>query len=175
MQLVLVTCAAFLKKPILTGDALAMGHDAGDGAHRSTQGRRKNIWRRGADSSANSHIDYRPHQDMYSAMGCRVQRYCVQVMIDAAREYARSQSRNDIYDVMFRTTIPAGRPTCFFVIEKASPGNAAGTLGAVHRGTREEEPADCAGRTTKQRLIFLLLQVVREPAPVIRLHRDVAA
>lgn len=75
--------------------------------------------------NANFHIDYCPHQDMYSAMDCRVQRYFVQGMIDAAREFARSKGREDIYDVMFRTTIPSGHSTCFFVIEKAEPDDAA--------------------------------------------------
>ncbi len=76
------------------------------------------------NGSASFHIDYCPHQDMYSAMDCRVQRYFVQGMIDAAREFARAHGRDDIYDVMFHTTIPAGHPTCFFVIEKANAGNA---------------------------------------------------
>ena len=66
----------------------------------------------------NFHIDYCPHQDMYQAMDCRVQRYFVQGMINAAREFAQSKGRNDIYDVMFKTTIPAGYDTCFFKIEK---------------------------------------------------------
>jgi len=83
---------------------------------------------------ADFHIDYCPHQDMYGAMDCRVQRYFVQLsavransrrgMIDAAREFASAQGRHDIYDVMFKTTIPNGYDTCFFKIEK---GNAAST------------------------------------------------
>lgn len=64
------------------------------------------------------HIDYCPHQDMYQAMDCRVQRYFVQGMINAAREFAASKGRHDIYDVMFKTTMPAGYDTCFFKIEK---------------------------------------------------------
>jgi len=39
-------------------------------------------------------------------------------MIDAARDFAKSKGRDDIYDVMFRTTIPAGYATCLFKIEK---------------------------------------------------------
>lgn len=74
----------------------------------------------GKEGNASFHIDYCPHQDMYSAMDCRVQRYFVQGMIDAARDFARSKGRDDIYDVMFRTTMPAGHETCFFVIEKAA-------------------------------------------------------
>jgi hypothetical protein len=70
------------------------------------------------------HIDYCPHQDMYQAMDCRVQRYFVQGMIDAAQEFAKSKGRNDIYDVMFKTTIPAGYETCFFKIEKGDADSA---------------------------------------------------
>lgn len=70
------------------------------------------------------HIDYCPHQDMYSAMDCRVQRYFVQGMIDAAREFAQAQGRHDIYDVMFKTTIPNGYETCFFKIEKGDTASA---------------------------------------------------
>ena len=74
--------------------------------------------------AADFHIDYCPHQDMYQAMDCRVQRYFVQGMIDAAREFAASKGRNDIYDVMFKTTIPAGYETCFFQIEKGNSASA---------------------------------------------------
>lgn len=70
------------------------------------------------------HIDYCPHQDMYQAMDCRVQRYFVQGMIDAAREFAATKGRDDIYDVMFKTTMPAGYETCFFQIEKGTAGSA---------------------------------------------------
>lgn len=72
----------------------------------------------------NFHIDYCPHQDMYAAMDCRVQRYFVQGMIDAAREFAKAQGRDDIYDVMFKTTIPNGYDTCFFKIEKGDAASA---------------------------------------------------
>ncbi|MBX3722604.1 MAG: hypothetical protein KF713_12250 [Turneriella sp.] len=77
-----------------------------------------------APAAADFHIDYCPHQDMYQAMDCRVQRYFVQGMIDAARDFARSKGRDDIYDVMFKTTIPAGHATCFFEIEKGDAGSA---------------------------------------------------
>lgn len=80
--------------------------------------------RASAPAAADFHIDYCPHQDMYQAMDCRVQRYFVQGMIDAARDFARSKGRNDIYDVMFKTTIPAGHATCFFEIEKGDAGSA---------------------------------------------------
>ncbi len=81
---------------------------------------------------ADFHIDYCPHQDMYQPMDCRVQRYFVQGMIDAAREFAKSKGRNDIYDVMFKTTIPAGYETCYFQIEK-------GTAGSTERWARYTE------------------------------------
>jgi len=74
-------------------------------------------------SGASFHIDYCPHQDMYGAMDCRVQRYFVQGMIDAARDFAKGKGRDDIYDVMFQTTIPSGHDTCFFNIEKGAPGS----------------------------------------------------
>ncbi|MFO1470884.1 MAG: hypothetical protein U1F27_07610 [Turneriella sp.] len=73
---------------------------------------------------ADFHIDYCPHQDMYGAMDCRVQRYFVQGMIDAAREFAKAHGRDDIYDVMFKTTIPNGYDTCFFKIEKGDAASA---------------------------------------------------
>lgn len=74
--------------------------------------------------AADFHIDYCPHQDMYQAMDCRVQRYFVQGMIDAARDFAKTKGRDDIYDVMFKTTMPAGHATCFFEIEKGDAGSA---------------------------------------------------
>ena len=75
-------------------------------------------------AGASFHIDYCPHQDMYGAMDCRVQRYFVQGMIDAARDFSRAQGRDDIYDVMFKTTIPNGYETCFFMIEKGDAASA---------------------------------------------------
>lgn len=78
----------------------------------------------GKGAAADFHIDYCPHQDMYQAMDCRVQRYFVQGMIDAAREFAKTKGRDDIYDVMFKTTMPAGHATCFFEIEKGDAGSA---------------------------------------------------
>lgn len=77
-----------------------------------------------APAAADFHIDYCPHQDMYQAMDCRVQRYFVQGMIDAARDFAKTKGRDDIYDVMFKTTMPAGHATCFFEIEKGDAGSA---------------------------------------------------
>ena len=61
-----------------------------------------------------------PHQDHYRAFDCRVQRYFVQGMIDAAREIAGGFQ----FQVRFDQTIPAGAPTCHFTIWRASPDEA---------------------------------------------------
>ncbi len=71
--------------------------------------------------NADFHIDWCPHQDHYKAMDCRVQRYFVQGMIDAAKDYANSQGREYTWDVAFRTTIPSGEETCFFEIQHGDP------------------------------------------------------
>jgi hypothetical protein len=57
-----------------------------------------------------------PHQDHYGAFDCRVQRYFVQGMIDAATEFAGNHG----FEVRFDTTIPSGAPTCHFIVWKAS-------------------------------------------------------
>lgn len=54
-----------------------------------------------------------PHQDHYGAFDCRVQRYFVQGMIDALKEFAGKDSG---FQVRFDSTIPAGAPTCHFTI-----------------------------------------------------------
>jgi hypothetical protein len=53
-----------------------------------------------------------PHQDHYGAFDCRVQRYFVQGMIDAAKEFAAWKG----FECRFDTTIPAGAPTCHFTL-----------------------------------------------------------
>ncbi len=73
------------------------------------------------EDSADLHIDWCPHQDHYSAMDCRVQRYLVQGMIDASHEFARSQGRDVTWDIAFRSTIPAGEETCFFEVRQGDP------------------------------------------------------
>lgn len=70
---------------------------------------------------ADFHIDWCPHQDHYKAFDCRVQRYFVQGMMDAATDYVRTQGREGVWDVSFKTTIPAGAETCLFVLEKGDP------------------------------------------------------
>jgi hypothetical protein len=53
-----------------------------------------------------------PHQDHYQAFDCRVQRYFVQGMIEALREFGEEHN----FDVRFDSTIPAGAPTCHFTM-----------------------------------------------------------
>jgi hypothetical protein len=57
-----------------------------------------------------------PHQDHYGAFDCRVQRYFVQGMIDAAREASEKWG----FEVRFDTTIPSGAETCHFTMWRAS-------------------------------------------------------
>ena len=57
-----------------------------------------------------------PHQDHYKAFDCRIQRYFVRGMIQAAQEHALSENWN----VRFDSTIPAGAKTCHFTMWKAS-------------------------------------------------------
>lgn len=68
---------------------------------------------------ANFHIDWCPHQDHYTAFDCRVQRYFVQGMIEAARDFAHAQGRDIHWDVMFQKTIPAGAETCLFHMHRS--------------------------------------------------------
>jgi hypothetical protein len=70
-----------------------------------------------ADDKVTFDILWCPHQDHYGAFDCRVQRYFVQGMIDAAREHAGRFG----FDVRFDSTIPAGASTCHFTLWKASP------------------------------------------------------
>lgn len=55
-------------------------------------------------------IHYCPHEDVYGAFDCRVQRYFVEGMIAAARRAFGDQ----MFDVSFATTIPSGSATCHF-------------------------------------------------------------
>lgn len=57
-----------------------------------------------------------PHQDHYGAFDCRVQRYFVQGMIEAAQEFSGKFG----FEVRFDSTIPAGAETCHFTLWKAS-------------------------------------------------------
>jgi len=55
---------------------------------------------------------------------CRVQRYFVQGMIDAAMDYAAAQGRNITWDVAFETTIPSGAATCRFELYRGDSDKA---------------------------------------------------
>jgi len=55
-------------------------------------------------------IHYCPHEDVYGAFDCRVQRYFVEGMIAAARR----RFGEGIFDVSFASTIPSGSSTCHF-------------------------------------------------------------
>ncbi len=67
-----------------------------------------------ADGTATFDIVWCPHQDHYGAFDCRVQRYFVQGMLEAAKERAGDFG----FDVRFDTTIPSGAPTCHFTMWK---------------------------------------------------------
>jgi hypothetical protein len=62
-----------------------------------------------------------PHQDHYRPFDCRVQRYFVQGMLEAAREFSRLWG----FEVRFDTTIPSGAQTCHFTLWKARGGEKA--------------------------------------------------
>jgi len=62
--------------------------------------------------SADFDIHYCPHEDVYGAFDCRVQRYLVEGMLQAGRTFFGSGA----LDVAFATTIPSGASTCHFDI-----------------------------------------------------------
>jgi hypothetical protein len=70
--------------------------------------------------SADFDIHYCPHEDVYGAFDCRVQRYLVEGMIDAGRAFFGEGA----LDVAFATTIPSGSATCHFDIVSRDPGAA---------------------------------------------------
>jgi hypothetical protein len=55
-------------------------------------------------------IHYCPHEDVYGAFDCRVQRYYVEGMIAAARRRFGAA----MFDVRFTSTIPSGSHVCHF-------------------------------------------------------------
>jgi hypothetical protein len=77
-----------------------------------------------SDTRVSFHIDWCPHQDHYEPMDCRVQRYFVQGIVEAAMDFLKEQGREDVWDVAVKTTIPAGSDTCFFEEEKGNPEQA---------------------------------------------------
>lgn len=62
-----------------------------------------------------------PHQDHYGAFDCRIQRYFVRGMIEAAQEHALGRG----WQVKFDSTIPAGATTCHFTLWKGDPDDPA--------------------------------------------------
>jgi hypothetical protein len=71
-----------------------------------------------AEDEVSFDILWCPHQDHYGAFDCRVQRYFVQGMIEAAREFSEKWD----FEVRFDTTIPSGAPTCHFTLWRPGPG-----------------------------------------------------
>lgn len=65
-----------------------------------------------SDTEADFDILWCPHQDTYGAFDCRVQRYFVQGMIDAAEEKFPGLG----FQARFDSTIPAGAPACHFTV-----------------------------------------------------------
>ena len=70
--------------------------------------------------SADFDIHYCPHEDVYGAFDCRVQRYLVEGMIEAGHRLFGDGS----LDVAFATTIPSGSHTCHFDIVPRPDGAA---------------------------------------------------
>ncbi|HEY5951611.1 MAG TPA: hypothetical protein VIV40_39225 [Kofleriaceae bacterium] len=62
-----------------------------------------------------------PHQDHYKAFDCRIQRYFVRGIIEAAREHSLDKG----WQVRFDSTIPAGAKTCHFTMWTATDEEAA--------------------------------------------------
>jgi hypothetical protein len=67
------------------------------------------------------HILWCPHQDHYKAFDCRIQRYFVRGMIQAAQEHTLGKG----WQVRFDSTIPAGAPTCHFTLWNATEAESA--------------------------------------------------
>src|SRR6266571_4437112 len=62
------------------------------------------------EEGADFDIHYCPHEDVYGAFDCRVQRYFVEGMLTAARRRFGSAA----FDVSFASTIPSGSSVCHF-------------------------------------------------------------
>lgn len=73
-----------------------------------------NVGQDGADFD----IHYCPHEDVYGAFDCRVQRYYVEGMIAAGRRRFGSS----MFDVRFTSTIPSGSRVCHFDMFPKSQG-----------------------------------------------------
>lgn len=70
------------------------------------------------DDKVSFDILWCPHQDHYGAFDCRVQRYLVEGILEAAREFTGLAG----FQVRFDTTIPSGAPTCHFTLWSPSEG-----------------------------------------------------
>ena len=68
-----------------------------------------------AEDRVSFEILWCPHQDVYTAFDCRVQRYLVQGMLEALEERGLLGD----WQVRFTSTIPAGAPTCRFELYRA--------------------------------------------------------
>jgi hypothetical protein len=73
------------------------------------------------DGKVSFHILWCPHQDHYKAFDCRIQRYFVRGMIQAAQEHSLGKG----WQVRFDSTIPAGATTCHFTLWNATEAEAA--------------------------------------------------
>ncbi len=73
------------------------------------------------DGQVSFDILWCPHQDHYKAFDCRIQRYLVRGMIQAAQEHALGKG----WQVKFDSTIPAGAKTCHFTLWNATDEEAA--------------------------------------------------
>lgn len=73
-----------------------------------------------SDGQVSFDILWCPHQDHYKAFDCRIQRYFVRGMIDAAKEVALGKG----WQVRFDSTIPAGAKTCHFTLWNATDDEA---------------------------------------------------
>ena len=71
-----------------------------------------------SEDRASFDILWCPHQHQYAAFDCRVQRYLVQGMIEAARERFPEQD----FQVNVVRTIPQGESVCTFELWRKQPG-----------------------------------------------------
>jgi len=81
-----------------------------------------------------------PHQDSYKAFDCRVQRYLVQGMIEAAREKFPGMD----FQLRVAQTIPAGGKVCTFEIRRKTPGEK--DAWSAYSETLAQKARDKAGR-----------------------------
>ncbi len=78
-----------------------------------------------------------PHQDIYTARDCRIQRYLVQGMLDAFRDSGLMESD---FDLEVQSLIPLGAETCHFRIwRKLDKGPRAWSRHSAYLAGRETE------------------------------------